>query len=703
MNYQFRLNDYSKKKELIWNECLYYDVETAPWNENFRGSDDTKYLDIQTVGITSFCVMVPKHIMTEKRIRLCKNLAYTREVNMDDTTFLAIYYYNEVRALTKKILLHVLDIIAGGLKKKTFLCGFNNESFDDIIIGARLKEDISCWHYHLSDGKETKLYTADLYYWCKAYGFSKLADVGEYMKIPKIKQWNSLEEFLDYNIRDVMILPAFVKMLNEHGLYALRPATAARRLVSQEMHQKLNMNRIFSDQQISDSIPLFGGRTEPYYAIGENLYYLDVNSLYPYTMVNFLFPKPTVWKSYKKNGKEITDGQIIHVKTSCNASRREEIQEFLDECGQYILYLAETFKCITPQMLKEVFEDKSPWFGVLFVKLHGIRPEWKEYEKQLLHYFPFPRKKDGYTLFSFDPDDIYCVQFYELMWLSFFDYTILEHIEYTRDRFPLADKIVERYELRKKLKQNKDSAEKAIKILLNTGYGIYATRNHYKRRITEQNEYEKYYSYWIAAGRPDEFEIYDDDYKTVKVRGDKIDVYIADPKRRYADNTVPIWAIATTSHARFSLYCYMLNGILTPPEIDERYRIFYVDTDSIFCPEKLYKLLDAGGVVGAELGQLELEDNVPLAYFLAPKTYILVPKDGKPLKKFKGTGTLFTKTIVAQSLKTDFTVYTRETLRPEQPQKRRLEEDYSFTATPSPEPGTKTLKELYEECKKKYE
>ena len=705
MNYQFRLNDYSKKKELIWNECLYYDVETAPWNENFRGSDDTKYLDIQTVGITSFCVMVPKHIMTEKRIRLCKNLAYTREVNMDDTTFLAIYYYNEVRALTKKILLHVLDIIAGGLKKKTFLCGFNNESFDDIIIGARLKEDISCWHYHLSDGKETKLYTADLYYWCKSYGFSKLADVGEYMKIPKIKQWNSLEEFLDYNIRDVMILPAFVKMLNQHGLYALRPATAARRLQSQEMHEKLGWQRIFSDQQISDSIPLFGGRTEPYYAIGENLYYLDVNSLYPYTMVNFLFPKPTVWKSYKKNGKEITDGQIIHVKTSCNASRREEIQEFLDECGQYILYLAETFKCITPQMLKEVFEDKSPWFGVLFVKLHGIRPEWKEYEKQLLHYFPFPRKKDGYTLFSFDPDDIYCVQFYELLWLCFFDYEIVGHIEYPYyDRFPLAEEVYGRYQRRKELKAKKDSEEKALKLLLNAGYGIFATRQRTKRAVTEQNEYERYFGYWQIAADKTEFDVYENDnYKRIRVRmtarGPVFSVEIADDTQRYAKNTVPIWAVAITSNARFSLYSYMLNGILVPPEVTERYRIYYVDTDSMFCTEPLYQALAHGGAIGDELGQLKLEEAAVNCFFLAPKTYIIV-KDGKIMKKFKGTGTMFQRQIISQSVKSGFSAFLRVALRPEQPQKRRLEEDYSFTATPSPEPGTETLKNYYETLKK---
>jgi len=688
MTYQFSLRE-KKTKELVWNRCMYYDVETAPWNEPFKQQDDNyKYLNIRATGITSFCLVVPKDI---PKVDKLKRLLPNKELQ----NMVAFWYYNdEIRSNTKAMLVDALNIIASGLRKKTYLCGFNNSSFDDLLFMDHLQDERpSCLTYHLSDGKETKLYTTDLKYWCKAYGFSKLADIGEYLKLPKKQDWKTKEEYIEYNITDVLILVAFVKMLNEHGLYALRPATAARNLAAKELHEKLQLKRILSDEDV-DRIPLIGGRTEPYYAIGKNLYYLDVNSLYPYVMANFQYPSVTPVNS---------NGAIRRSTTTCGPTRKREIEDFLKYVGKYLNEAIRQDECIKPETMKKIFESISPWYGILRVKLHGIRMEWKEYEKQILHYFPFGRKKDGYTLFSFDVEDDYWIQFYELMWLCFFDYTILEHIEYTRDRFPLADKIVERYELRKKLKQNKDSAEKAIKILLNTGYGIYATRNHYKRRITEQNEYEKYYSYWIAAGRPDEFEIYDDDYKTVKVRGDKIDVYIADPKRRYADNTVPIWAIATTSHARFSLYCYMLNGILTPPEIEERYRIFYVDTDSIFCTEKLYKLLDAGGVVGAELGQLKLEDNVPLAYFLAPKTYILVPKDGKPVKKFKGTGTLFTKTIVAQSLKTDFTVYTRETLRPEQPQKRRLEEDYSFTATPSPEPGTKTLKELYEECKKKYE
>jgi len=62
MTYQFSLRE-KKTKELVWNRCMYYDVETAPWNEPFKQQDDNyKYLNIRATGITSFCLVVPKDI-----------------------------------------------------------------------------------------------------------------------------------------------------------------------------------------------------------------------------------------------------------------------------------------------------------------------------------------------------------------------------------------------------------------------------------------------------------------------------------------------------------------------------------------------------------------------------------------------------------------------------------------------------------------
>ena len=81
---------------------------------------------------------------------------------------------------------------------------------------------------------------------------------------------------------------------------------------------------------------------------------------------------------------------------------------------------------------------------------------------------------------------------------------------------------------------------------------------------------------------------------------------------------------------------------------------------------------------------------------------VAVGADGTPTKKMKGTGTLFTKNVVSQSAKSGFSSFMRTALRPEHVQKRRLEENLSFTATAKPEPGTATLAKLYEEVQKRY-
>jgi len=74
------------------------------------------------------------------------------------------------------MLFEVLDVIAKRLKRTTYLCGFNNDHFDDLIILDRLSEDTNRWCYHLPD-RASKLYTTDLLPWARAYGFHKLADL----------------------------------------------------------------------------------------------------------------------------------------------------------------------------------------------------------------------------------------------------------------------------------------------------------------------------------------------------------------------------------------------------------------------------------------------------------------------------------------------------------------------------------------------
>jgi len=137
----------------------------------------------------------------------------------------------------------------------------------------------------------------------------------------------------------------------------------------------------------------------------------------------------------------------------------------------------------------------------------------------------------------------------------------------------------------------------------------------------------------------------------------------------------------------------MLNGILTPYEIQDTHRIYYVDTDSIFCSQHLAEFLQP--CIGPELGQLKIEGHYKECYWLAPKSYVAVPYTGEPVKKLKGTGPEFIRRIVAQSKTTDYREYDRVALDPTTPQKRKLLPSGQFQATPSPEPGTSELVALY--------
>jgi len=217
MNYAFRLSKHNKHT-LEWDKCLYYDVETAKWDETFD-DEHRQLLNIRKEGITAFTVRVPKNLLNEAKLeKIIARKIQKRDVSIDGAEFVDLYYYDETKAPTLRKLYFVLDTVARGLRKTAHLCGFNNEHFDDLIIADRLSEDINRWQYHLQDGTPTKLYTTDLLPWARAYGFHKLAELGDYLGMPKLTGWTNKDEYMDYNMRDVDILTYFVKLLNSHGL-----------------------------------------------------------------------------------------------------------------------------------------------------------------------------------------------------------------------------------------------------------------------------------------------------------------------------------------------------------------------------------------------------------------------------------------------------------------------------------------------------
>jgi len=54
------------RASMKWNECVYYDIETAPWNENFKNGNDKTYLDITNVQYMRVYVVHTERDIQEK-------------------------------------------------------------------------------------------------------------------------------------------------------------------------------------------------------------------------------------------------------------------------------------------------------------------------------------------------------------------------------------------------------------------------------------------------------------------------------------------------------------------------------------------------------------------------------------------------------------------------------------------------------------
>jgi len=263
-------------------------------------------------------------------------------------------------------------------------------------------------------------------------------------------------------------------------------------------------------------------------------------------------------------------------------------------------------------------------------------------------------------MFSFTKQPFW-VEFYECLWLSFFEFDILDAvITPLWSAFPAADAVRARYNLKQEAKEKGDTNTYLLqKIFLNSAYGIFGTKNRVWEPVLEEPLRSTIIDCFYQQGLENPFLWADG--KTYKVQADKVFVQNNRPDQKYAQNTVPIWAIATTSHARFVLYSYMLNAVLR-----SELQIYYTDTDSLFVNQEFVEFLQANNCISStEIGKFKIKGGPSDATFLAPKTYIFGGQ-----RHFKGTGEAWVRTIVAQSPRQQFTVYNRYALDPTQPQKR---------------------------------
>jgi hypothetical protein len=332
---------------------------------------------------------------------------------------------------------------------------------------------------------------------------------------------------------------------------------------------------------------------------------------------------------------------------------------------------------------KDLEEEYNKLFGNKFfmtkVIIKDFRKEIpKHIIKRIKFYFPFVYKEMGRSCFTFKKGQEYEVGFYELLFLSFFEFDFIKVYSIQKGEDPLNDYLKELYK-----KRSIDPANKAFyKLFLNIGFGIFLTKNQksefikddkLQRNLLDNFNQSKYLNQLHFK------EGINEETFTVKQIGKKF-FKIIEGKNKWTKNSIPVIGLNIVSNARFIMYSAFLNDIFVKDK-NEDFNIYYTDTDSLFCSQKFKEKLEANNWLGNELGQFkdEAEDagyEITNATFLAPKSYFYnyVYPDGKTgiEIKLKGTGKDFRRTFVQQSFTTKFNIIDKVSFTKTTAQKRTL-------------------------------
>jgi hypothetical protein len=391
------------------------------------------------------------------------------------------------------------------------------------------------------------------------YVFWSVEKLGEILGTPKLKHPSFLgertplneeefEEMKTYNKRDCKVSCDFMYFFQEGvnklgGNCKITIASTALGLwrMKHQPQDIIKEEYILKNDNIKEFIfnGYYGGRTEVFKrGIFKNLFYYDVNSLYPSVMVND-FPLP------------------------------------------------QSVKVVFPAI-----ENISDFMGVTKAKVtcptHLNKPFLPYHTKEKL-LFP-----SGTFIGTWNN----CELDYALK--LGYDVEPLEQIIYTDSWKPFKSYVTELYNMRKELKEKNDNMELVVKLLLNSLYGKFATKNVEELTIFDMNNFE---------GTVKEME---------KIVGKEFQekngiVMITKQKKFNGLYTFPILSSYVTSYARILMYPKLNNP-----------NVIYTDTDSIVLQSNDY-------TDSRELGELKLESTHEVGMFIKPKFYIL---DDKP--KIKG-------------------------------------------------------------------
>jgi len=722
-------------KKVSYDDIIYYDIETVNLGVDYKKVLSYNPLDLRKNILKSFSLLIPKNKFFIKQMKEVKKLVGSNKLIDDkknrgaihlgekNENYFTLFIANDNNS---SFLLETLILCFNLFSRKSHhkktdnktsstlkIIGFNNNKFDDLIFkhykGFNLFIDnvnkVNKIQLPLV-GHTLNIESHDLRNVSKHFGGYSLKQVGEQIKLPKLEITdNKNKSFKDivitninYNNRDNEIVYRFLKFLNEDmGIYQTNISNYARKFFYNKMFEVLKVNSI-QVSKIINGFTLFGGRTEPYINLKTSndtiIKYVDFNSLYPSSRVVLDMVKGVIKEKIDTEGKKqlIYDYKLNKVLIPGQFNyTMEKIKNFyitkiFNKSGFNYLELQELYRSI----------DKNFYLGKF--KIKNIANEFIDFVELIENFFPFVSKIKGKSSFSFKENVEYEIGFYELMFLPLFDFEIISLYKMDKGDDELKELLSSMYSERKEMKKDGNKLEKLIKLQLNAGgYGIYATKNIESELILDNRKIETLNNFSLNYKNRDKKEIWTElkdngigftdnkDIFNIKNIGDNYYIEKEKSGKKWTSNSISVKALNIVSNSRFMMYSIYLDYIFSREEEERKLKnikIFYTDTDSLFCDVSLFERMKNNGLIGDKMGQLKDElpnHTIKKLLCFAPKTYEYIYEDEKgeqTIKRiFKGTGDDIKKEIISQSVKTDFrdNKIIRTALDPDNIQKRYLE------------------------------
>lgn len=337
---------------------------------------------------------------------------------------------------------------------------------------------------------------------------SKLENIGKLMNLEKLsnekvksnrlKKSNITKEDIDYCTRDCeIIFEALFKIFSHVGIIKLTISS-----LSMYDYRKnyLNMDLCFSDKVDDFYQSYYGGRTEVFQLGETNSTVYDINSLYPYAMLNCVFPSVKDLKRVEKLDKK------------------------------YLLYLIQRYEGLVHLELNH----KESYFGFIPVKYTNSRNETK---------LIFPVGKFKTT-----------INFNELRFALKNNMVEIGKISYAVYGLPIIspfqDFVTNNYNQRK---ESKNDLEKLIiKLKLNSLYGKFAMRKKFTNTYYDCIPFD-------LISELEQTEIY---HKIKLFNHERNDCFIETENIKFKNSffAIPTYSSYITSYARIILLQNLLNN-----------------------------------------------------------------------------------------------------------------------------------------------